>query len=270
MKKTLQTLTLLASTLLLVIGVSVTRASWAAEPDAETAKQCYEVRTYLLGDEGDSAAIDRYLSEALLPALKRQGIGPVGVFSPAENDSNGRASTIVVIPYENADSIAITRSKLNADPQYLNDAKAFLDRGPQEDAYARISSELLVAMDCMPQLVVADGSLENSDRVYELRLYESANERLGNLKVDMFNNGEVPIFLDSGISPVFIGQSLIGPQTPNLTYLTVYPNDQARLKAWDAFRAHPDWQVLKNVAKYQGTVSKIDKHILKAKPFSQM
>ena len=175
-----------------------------------------------------------------------------------------------MIPYASAESIAKTRSNLSADSQYATDARPFLDRDPKDRAYARISSELLVAMDCMPKLDVPEGTLGNADRVYELRLYESANERLGDLKVDMFNNGEVPIFLDSGISPVFIGQSIIGPQTPNLTYLTVYPNDAARLKAWDAFRAHPDWQVLKNVAKYKGTVSKIDKHILKPKPFSQM
>ena len=270
MKKTLHKKTLLASILLLVIGVSVVRVTSAAEPDAESAKQYYEVRTYLLGEGGDSATIDQYLSEALLPALKRQGIGPVGVFSPAENDTNDRASIVVVIPYENADSIATTRSKLTADTQYLTDAQQLLDREPKDSAYARINSELLVAMDCMPKLDVPAGTLANADRVYELRLYESANERLGNLKVDMFNNGEVPIFLDSGISPVFIGQAVIGPQTPNLTYLTVYPNDEARLKAWDAFRTHPDWQVLKNVAKYKGTVSKIDKHILKAKSYSQM
>jgi hypothetical protein len=86
----------------------------------------------------------------------------------------------------------------------------------------------------------------------------------------MFNNGEVPIFLDCGIQPIFIGQSLLGPQTPNLTYLTLYPDEDARLKAWQAFRKHPDWQVLKEVAKYKGTVSHIDKYVLVPKPYSRM
>ncbi|WP_372725761.1 NIPSNAP family protein [Novipirellula sp.] len=52
--------------------------------------------------------------------------------------------------------------------------------------------------------------------------------------------------------------------------MTVYPNEEARGKAWDAFRAHKDWAVLSKVEKYQGTVSHIDKYVLVAKPYSQM
>jgi hypothetical protein len=125
-------------------------------------------------------------------------------------------------------------------------------------------------MQCWKQVKIPEGLLENSDRVYELRLYESANERLGELKVDMFNNGEVPIFLDCKIQPIFIGQCLLGPQSPNLTYLTAYENESVRGEAWNAFRTHPDWNVLKKVKKYQGTVSHIDKYVLVAKPYSQM
>ncbi|MEM9646013.1 MAG: NIPSNAP family protein, partial [Planctomycetota bacterium] len=102
------------------------------------------------------------------------------------------------------------------------------------------------------------------------RLYESANERLAATKVDMFNQGEVPIFLDCGIQPVFIGKCLIGPQRPSLTYLTVYPDDAARLKAWKAFSSHPDWKVLRAKPVYANTVSHIDKLVLTPKPYSGM
>ncbi|QEF96808.1 hypothetical protein Mal15_08380 [Stieleria maiorica] len=264
------TIGLAATASLLTLFLFASPVTRGADPNNQATKQHYEIRTYLLGEDGDAAAVDHYLQHALIPALNRIEIGPVGVFAPAANDTNDRDSIIVVIPADSADQLASLQTRLQNDAQYLADAKPYLERGPQDAPYARISSEMLVAMDCMPKLNVPAGTLDNDDRVYELRLYESANERLGNLKVDMFNNGEVPIFLDSGIAPVFIGQAVVGPQTPNLTYLTVYPNDDARLKAWDAFRAHPDWQVLKNVAKYKGTVSKIDKHVLVAKPYSQM
>ncbi len=253
------------------IGVLTASPDIATADETDTAShQVYEIRTYLLGEKGDEQAIDEYLGQALLPALKRQGVGPVGVFAPGEADANQRPAVIVVIPYNGAAAIAQVNAKLQGDEKYLSDAKSYLDRGPKDSPYQRISSELLVAMNCMPELNVPSGTLENDNRVYELRLYESANERLGNLKVDMFNNGEVPIFLDCGIAPVFIGQSLVGPQTPNLTYLTVYRNDAERLESWVKFRKHPDWKVLSKVAKYQGTVSNIDKHILVAKSYSQM
>ena len=237
---------------------------------ADDSHQYYEVRSYVLGDAGDADAIDTYLSEALLPALGRQNVGPVGVFTNSANDETGKARIVVVIPYASADAIKTINTKVEADDKYMAAAKAYLDRGPTDSPYQRIQSELLVSMDCMKQLKVPAGGLDNKDRVYELRVYESPNERLGNLKVDMFNSGEVPIFLDCGIQPIFIGQAVVGPQTPNLTYLTTYPSEAARIKAWDAFRSHPDWSVLKQVEKYKGTVSHIDKFVLVPKSYSQM
>ena len=43
--------------------------------------ELYEVRGYILGDNGDEESVDEYLSHALIPALKRHGIGPVGAFT---------------------------------------------------------------------------------------------------------------------------------------------------------------------------------------------
>lgn len=237
---------------------------------ADDSHQYYEVRSYVLGDDGDADAIDAYLSGALLPALGRQSVGPVGVFTNSANDETGKPRIVVVIPYATADAIKTIHAKVAADDQYQSAASAYLNRGPRDSPYQRIQSELLISMDCMKQLRVPAGTLDNKDRVYELRVYESANERLGNLKVDMFNSGEVPIFLDCGIQPIFIGQAVVGPQTPNLTYLTMYPSEPARIKAWQAFRSHPDWSVLKQVAKYKGTVSHIDKFVLVPKSYSQM
>tara|TARA_R110002049_G_scaffold2750_2_gene21665 strand:+ start:525101 stop:525880 length:780 start_codon:yes stop_codon:yes gene_type:complete len=237
---------------------------------ADDAHQYYEVRSYLLSEKSDTKAIDTYLEDALLPALQRQGIGPIGVFTNAPSDESGSPRIVVVIPYDSPNQIATVKKNVAADADYQSAAEPLLGRQKNDAAYDRIQSELLVAMDCMPKLNVTSESLSNSNRVYELRLYESPTEKLGDLKVDMFNNGEVPIFYDCGIQPVFIGQGLIGPQTPNLTYLTTYPSDAARLKAWEAFKVNPDWQVLKVVEKYKGTVSKIDKFVLMPKPYSQM
>ena len=244
--------------------------SLSAPAISEDSQQYYDVRSYILGDKSDIDVIDQYLEKALLPALGRIGVGPVGVFTNSESDESGSERVIVVIPHSSADEIASTKAKIVEDPQYQVAAKSYLERTNQNPAYQRIESELLVAMDCMPQLKVAPESLNNAERVYEFRVYESANERLGDLKVDMFNSGEVPIFLDSGIQPIFIGQAVSGPFTPNLSYLTMYPNESARLEAWKAFRVHPDWQILKEVPKYKGTVSKIHKFILTPKSYSQM
>lgn len=249
----------------------MTLFAFSATTMADDAKQYYEVRSYVLGEKGDADAIDRYLQNALLPALERQSIGPVGVFSNAPSDSKKNPRVVVaVIPYAKIDSITKVNAAVEADAQFQSDAKAYLGRGPSESPYQRIQSELLVAMKCWPEVKVPEEALGNQERVYELRVYESANERIGHLKVEMFNEGEVPIFLDCNITPIFIGQAVVGQYTPNLTYLTMYPNDDARKESWKQFLRHPDWKVLSGVEKYKGTVSKIHKYVLAPKSYSQM
>ena len=257
-----------------VLGVLlVWPASAGAAESAESAdgggKQFYEVRTYHLGEQGDADALDAYLRDAYLPALKRQQIGPVGVlFDPMAEAADRK--TVVIIPYDNPAQLADVAQLVEADAQYREAAKDYLNRTADQAPFARISSELLVAFDCMPQLEVPTEAKQGKTRVYELRTYESATERLGELKVEMFNNGEVPIFLDSGIRPVFFGRAIIGPQLPNLTYLTVYADDDSRTAAWKNFINHPDWKKLSAEPRYQKTVSKIDKWILAPKEYSQL
>jgi hypothetical protein len=39
---------------------------------------------------------------------------------------------------------------------------------------------------------------------------------------------------------------------------------------WDTFRKHPEWNRIKAIPKYKGTVSNITKTFLKATPYSQI
>jgi hypothetical protein len=57
----------------------------SADPAPGT-PELYELRTYTL-KPAKQPALDEYLGKAYLPALKRVGVGPAGVFAgPAEND----------------------------------------------------------------------------------------------------------------------------------------------------------------------------------------
>ena len=42
------------------------------------------------------------------------------------------------------------------------------------------------------------------------------------------------------------------------------------MQAWQAFRENPNWLVLKELQKYKGTVSHIDKYVLVPRAYSQM
>lgn len=240
----------------------------AEEESPVVSKQIYEIRQFVIGEGQSGEAVDEYMTEALLPALRRAGSGPVGAFAPADGETS--KDRFLVISYESADQIPQVAAAMDADETLTVARTAFEAKSDGKGPYTRINSELLVGMDCMPQLKAPSLVGTEATRVYELRVYESVNETMGDRKVQMFNEGEVPIFLDCGIMPVFIGQGLVGPYTPSLTYLTAYPDDKSREESWVAFRQHPDWKVLSGKEYYKGTVSKIYKFVLKPLPGSEL
>lgn len=237
---------------------------------ADPAKQVIQLRTYTLVDADAEEQLDAYLENALLPALKRQGIGPIGVLAPADAKEGEPPRVMLITPADSWETLLNAERLLDADSAYPEAAKDYLATPADQPLVKRITSELLVAFDAWPQTVVPEQKKAGADRLFELRTYESPTEEFGRLKVEMFNSGEIPIFLDSGIMPVFMGQAVVGDKLPNLTYLTVYDDADARGMAWKTFVEHADWQVLKEVKKYLGTVSKIHKSDWKAKSYSEL
>ena len=106
--------------------------------------------------------------------------------------------------------------------------------------------------------------------MFELRSYESHSELKAIKKVEMFNAGEIELFRQVGLGPVFYGQALIGSNLPHLTYMVSAENPEAHKKHWDAFRASPIWDKLKNDPQYADTVSKIDSRFLVPTSYSQI
>lgn len=236
---------------------------------ADQPRQYIEWRTYRLKNEQQFEAVDAYLRDALLPALGRLEIGPVGVFE--ERDSEDAASDLhLLIPYDTIEQFATLNATLQADATYQAAARDFFDTPMNEPRYRRIESELLYAFDSFPQVHVPAEKKAGESRLFELRIYESHNQHKGDVKVDMFDEGETEIFLDVGVQPVFMGQAIAGPYMPNLTYLAVYPDAEARDKAWEKFLAHPDWETLSQMEKYAETVSNIHQVFLLPRPYSQL
>ncbi len=248
----------------------ITKLSGDTSMKAAGVKQVLELRTYTLLNSAAEQQLDQYLEQALLPALVRQGLGPIGVFDQANEPTDGPIEVMLLIAGPSAEAVTSATAKLADDAEYQEAAQPYSGTSFKKPLLQRIRSELLMSFDVWPQVTVPQQTQRAVDRLFELRSYESSTEQSGHVKVDMFNSGEVPIFLDSGIMPVFMGQVLIGEKMPNLTYMTVYDDTESRDKAWKTFIAHPDWQVLKEVEKYKDTVSRIHKSDWKPKNYSQL
>ena len=251
-----------------MIPILLSFASIGALAAADGERQFTEWRTYHLAAADDMAALDSYMENALLPALKRQGIGPVGVFSKAADNEDQSPKLYVAISFDSLDKFAAMQETLDADRAYQTAASGYFAATRDDPRFVRIDSELLHSFKVWPRVVVPTQKTAGKDRLFELRSYESHSEKNGTLKVEMFNNGELPIFMATGLQPVFMGRVMTGAHAPNLTYMLVFDDTAAATANWLAFRGHADWKTLSGVEKYKGTVSKIHQTWLRPRPYS--
>lgn len=242
---------------------AVTSAARAAESKVG---ELYELRVYSLKAE-KQPALDRYLGQAFIPALKRYGIGPVGVF--AEQARAEQRKVYVLIVYPSPEHVATLSARLAADEEYRKASGDYLAAKANDPVYTRIESSLLSPIAGMPHLAKPDTS---KPRLLNLRIYESHNERANQKKIEMFNTGELAIFRRVGLTPVFFAESIVGAARPNLTYMLVFPDDAGRNAAWGRFRGDAEWQKLRAIPEYadKEIVSKITNLILTPTAYSEI
>jgi hypothetical protein len=245
---------------------SIAAASAASAEEKPKPTELYELRVWTL-PPAKQPALDRYLEEAYIPALKRFGIGPVGVFVEKPGQDNAKVYALIVHP--SAETVVTLPGRLGADDEYLKAAADYLKVSPKEPAYTRIDSSLLAPIEGMPKLDKPD---TKQARIVNLRIYESHNERAARKKIEMFNKSELAIFRRVGLTPVFFGETVVGSAMPNLTYMLVFPEDAARVAAWKRFGDDAEWKKLRAVPEYadKEIVSKITNLVLTPRAYSQI
>jgi NIPSNAP len=206
-----------------------------------------------------------FLAKAYLPALQRAGAGQTGAFSNLYGE--GSPSTLLVIEFPDAAAWESSAAKLRDDKEFTKAAGAYY-AGPLQ--YVRKEVTLLRGFPSMPKVEAPTRPPEGKTHVFELRTYESNNQRTLARKVRMFDEGEISLFRKMGMKPVFFGEALAGGNLPQLTYLLAYDDMAAREKAWSAFVSSPEWDKMKNQPGVSDPeiVSNISNSILRPLPFS--
>jgi len=231
----------------------------------------YEIKIYRIGSPAQAELTDKYLKEAFIPAMHRAGILNIGVFKPIEADTAFGKLIYVFIPYRTSEEFFKTTAVLEKDPIYQNAGKAFLDAPYDAPAFIRYESVFMKAFAFMPQMKVPKFTTPPSERIYELRSYESATEAKALKKIHMFNEGgEMKIFESIGANPVFYGQVLLGSQRPRLMYMTTYSDQKSREDHWNTFRNHPDWKRLSSMEEYKNSTSKTKAFLLHPTDYSDL
>lgn len=248
------------------VGVSsIVNAQLSTE---EVEQEYYEWRCYHTQNESKKLVVSNYLENTLIPALGRQGIDRVGVFTHKHNlDDN---TIYMLIPYQTLDVFGKVNSLLANDQQYLANAKEYFAVSILDPNFVRIESKLHKAFAGMPQLQAPPQTKNNQKRVFEMRVYQGHTEQKTALKIEQFNTGEIFVMQDVGLNPVFYGELLIGEDGPNMMYMTSAASEASSKACWDKFKVHPEWQRLRNIEKYKDTVSFKTKDVLVPTHYSQI
>ena len=105
--------------------------------------------------------------------------------------------------------------------------------------------------------------------IYELRTYTAMPGRREAV-LARFREHTMRIFPRHGIEVIGFWVPEIGPGTQReLLYICAYADLGARQKAWESFRADPEWTAVRNETEKDGPiVSEVDVKILKPVDFS--
>jgi len=242
----------------------------AAQPNRESARSFLELKTWYLHNSGEAQAgrVSEYLQTGLFPALTRAGAKPVAAFSNLIGPDGPYIVTIV--QYPSLAAMEATLAKVAGDEAHEK-ASQKLSSGAGMP-FVTIESSILHSLAILPEAVLPTDASSRPARIFELRTYQSQSMTALNKKAGMFNDGEIAIFQRLGMRPVFIGESIIGPRQPNITYMLSFDNLDGREKHWQQFGSDPAWKALSAPPELKDAeiVAKISNVILRPLAFSPL
>jgi hypothetical protein len=241
-----------------------------ADAAAPSNREYYELRKYRLFSGPQVKLTEDYVAHALIPALNRLGLTPIGAFSLTIGPET--PTLYVLIPGTNLQTLATTDLQLVDDAEFMKAAEPFWNASAAQPAFIRVESSLLAAFPGWPKLTPPPASARQGKRIFQLRTYESPSNQDHVRKVEMFHHGEFEIFARSGFGQVFYGDALIGPRLPHLTYMLTFSDLTDMDAKWQKFGADPEWVKLKTSERYafEQIVSNIENLVLTPTAFSQI
>ena len=252
-------------------GVSALAAAQSPAGGEKPAAEYYDLRRYQLVSGPGTRLTDQYFSGALIPALNRIGIGPVGAFTVYFGPDT--PAYYLLLPSTKLETLVTADLEVAKDSDFMKAAAPFWDAPGGSPPYVTIESTLLRAFEGYPKLTVPEAATKKERRIYHLRQYISPTNMDHVRKVEMFHHGEFEIFKKAGAANVFYADALIGPRLPSLTYMLCFPNMAALETTWEKFGADPDWRKLSADPKYRldpPTVSNINSLVLRPLGYSQV
>ena len=233
-------------------------------------REFYQLIVYHIKDKTQEDRLDKYLSEAYIPAVRRLGIKTVGVFKTFNIDTAADKRVYVLLPHQSLQGVQLLNQRLEKDKELAGKGADYINASFDNAPYTRKETMLMQAFTGMPGLKKPVFDAPKNTRVYELRSYESATEKLSLNKINMFNDEEMEIFFRIGSQPVFFAEVLAGSRMPNMMYLTSYSDKASRDDHWKTFGSDPAWKRMSVLPKYKNNMDRMDVVFLTPTTYSDL
>jgi len=232
-------------------------------------RELYQLTVYQYTTAAQETVLNNYLKNALLPALHKIGYKNIGVFKSLANDTSAVKLLYVYMTIKGLEDQSAIAEKLSTDNDYQTAGADYINAVYTTPPYSRMEVILLKAFPLAPQMQLPKLTAPKNERVYELRSYEGATEKIFANKVHMFNDGnEIDIFKRINANAVFYSEVVAGSHMPNLMYMTCYENKADRDAHWKTFGSDPAWKTLSAMPEYQHNVAHIDISFLQPLEYS--
>lgn len=233
-------------------SIATTALALTREATSENAsppgREYYQMRRYSLRRGPQTALTESYFAGALIPALGRLGMGPVGAFTL----DIGPDTPIyyLLIPSASLEKLANLDEELRRDAEFMHAAAPFRDAPANAPAFLRVEVSLLRALRAWPKAIPPASFDQGTKRIFQLRTYESPSDRDHVRKVEMMNEGEIQVFKHIGMHPVFFADVIFGARMPCLTYMLAFDGMPELEAGWERFFADPGWKTLSAEPRY--------------------
>jgi hypothetical protein len=146
-------------------------ANLTAENAPAPSREYYQLRRYSLLSGPQLKLTESYFSDALIPALGRLGMGPVGALKLDIGPET--PSYVLVISSTSLVDLAELELRLVKDAEFLTAASPFWNATNAAPAFVRVESWLLKAFEGWPKLTPPPSAATKAKRIFQLRTYES-------------------------------------------------------------------------------------------------
>lgn len=215
----------------------------------------FETRIYYTEPGRLEALLTRFRNHTT-KIFEKHGMTNIGYWVPLHEENK----LIYVLAYPDSAARDASWKAFGADPEWV---KARTESEVSGKIVSKVESIFMDATDFSPKI---KSSKSKKDRVFELRTYTTNPGKLPDL-LARFRNHTLKLFKKHGMTNV--AYWTVNGKDDTLIYILAHPSEEAGKKAFDAFRADPDWVKARDASEVNGKLAnKVESVYMKATDFS--